>query len=315
MRAMLKVVGIDALPVSIYSGDPNYVRADWPSPQQFNHCIIAVKVSDETHAATIIQHAKLGRLLIFDPTAEETPVGDLPFYLQGSLALLDSKDADALVQMPITPMDMNLSERSVDLQLDGEGSLTGAIELRAKGQSAAGLRSEFRALSRPGYNTLVERWLATGATGSRVSKVEPLDEAAQGRFGLNISFAAPGYAQLMQNRLLVFKPAIVERGEWLSLNDLKRSQPVVLTSSSYSETVRVKLPDGFEVDELPDPVKLDTAFGIYNTSYDVKDGQLTFKRSLIQRAMTVPVEQYAAVRSFFEKMRAAEQAPVVLARK
>ena len=315
MRAMLKVVGIDALPVSIYSGDPNYVRSDWPSPQQFNHCIIAVKVSDETHAATIIQHAKLGRLLIFDPTAEETPVGDLPFYLQGSLALLDSKDADALVQMPITPMDMNLSERSVDLQLDGEGSLTGAIELRAKGQSAAGLRSEFRALSRPGYNTLVERWLATGATGSRVSKVEPLDEAAQGRFGLNISFAAPGYAQLMQNRLLVFKPAIVERGEWLSLNDLKRSQPVVLTSSSYSETVRVKLPDGFEVDELPDPVKLDTAFGIYNTSYDVKDGQLTFKRSLIQRAMTVPVEQYAAVRSFFEKMRAAEQAPVVLARK
>ena len=43
MRAMLKVVGIVAIPVSIYSGDPNYVRASWPSPQQFNHCIIAVK--------------------------------------------------------------------------------------------------------------------------------------------------------------------------------------------------------------------------------------------------------------------------------
>src|ERR1700752_4375333 len=32
MRAMLKVVGIDAIPVSIYSGDPNYVRFDCPSP-------------------------------------------------------------------------------------------------------------------------------------------------------------------------------------------------------------------------------------------------------------------------------------------
>jgi hypothetical protein len=315
MRAMLKAVGIDALPVSIYAGDPNYVRADWPSPQQFNHCIIAVKVSDETHAATIIQHPKLGRLLIFDPTAEETPVGDLPSYLQGSLALLDSKDADALVQMPVTAPDLNQLERSADLQLDGEGSMTGAIAERARGQVAARFRTEFRRLSRPEYNTMVEHWLIGGAPSSKISKLEPVDDAAQGRFALDIAFAAPGYAQLMQNRLLVFKPAIVSQREELFLTNVKRSHPVVLTSNSYSETVRVKLPAGFDVDELPDAVKLDTAFGIYNTSYDVKDGQLTFKRSLVQHAMTIPVEQYAAVRSFFEKMRAAEEAPVVLAKK
>ena len=315
MRAMLKAVGIDALPVSIYSGDPNYVRAGWPSPQQFNHCIIAVRVSDETRAATIIQHPKLGRLLIFDPTAEETPVGDLPFYLQGSLALLDSKDADALVQMPVTAPDLNQLERTADLQLDGDGSMTGAIEERARGQVAARFRTEFRRLSRPEYNTMVEHWLISSAPGSKISKLEPVDDAAQGRFALNVAFAAPGYAQLMQNRLLVFKPAIVSRRESLSLTDAKRSHPVVLISNAYSETVRVKLPAGFDVDELPDAVALDTAFGIYKTSYDVKDGQLTFKRSLVQHAMTVPVEQYAAVRSFFEKIRAAEQAPVVLARK
>ena len=32
-------------------------------------------------------------------------------------------------------------------------------------------------------------------------------------------------------------------------------------------------------------------------------------------AANIPVEQYNSVRSFFEKIRAAEQAPVVLARK
>jgi len=49
------------------------------------------QVSDETRTPTVIEHAKFGRLLIFDPTDAETPVGDLPFYLQGSLALIDSK--------------------------------------------------------------------------------------------------------------------------------------------------------------------------------------------------------------------------------
>jgi hypothetical protein len=119
----------------------------------------------------------------------------------------------------------------------------------------------------------------------------------------------------MQNRLLVFKPAIVSRREFLSLTDSTRKQPVVLVARNFSETVRVKLPAGFEVDELPDPVKLDASFGSYNTTYAVKDGELVFTRTLAQRAGTIPVAQYQLVRSFFERIRAAEMSPVVLARK
>ena len=79
--------------------------------------------------------------------------------------------------------------------------------------------------------------------------------------------------------------------------------------------MRDKLPAGFDVDEMPDPVKLDTAFGSYATTYEVKDGQLLFTRKLVQRASTIPVEQYASIRNFFEKIRTAEQSPVVLAKR
>lgn len=65
----------------------------------------------------------------------------------------------------------------------------------------------------------------------------------------------------------------------------------------------------------PDPVKLQAAFGSYVTSYVVKDGQLEFTRKLVVRQATIPVAGYADVRSFFEKIRAAEQSPVVLVRK
>jgi hypothetical protein len=68
------------------------------------------------------------------------------------------------------------------------------------------------------------------------------------------------------------------------------------------------------VDEMPDTVKLDTSFGSYATTYEVKDGQLVFTRKLVQKAAIIPVEQCNSVRKFFEKIRA-EQAPVVLARK
>src|SRR5947208_5395185 len=147
MRAMLKVVGINAFPVSIYSGDPDYVRPEWPSPQQFNHCIVAVKVSDETRGSTIIQHARLGRLLIFDPTAEETPVGDLPSYLQGSLALIDSKECDALVKMPVSAPESNLLDRQVDATIDIAGSLSATIREDANGHWASSYRREFKSES------------------------------------------------------------------------------------------------------------------------------------------------------------------------
>jgi hypothetical protein len=119
----------------------------------------------------------------------------------------------------------------------------------------------------------------------------------------------------MQDRLLVFKPAVVSRRVAVTLTAPRRKYPIVLQSNAYSETVRVKLPVGFDVDEMPDALKIETTFGSYTTSYENKDGELVFKRRLSQRAMTIPAEQYDVVRNFFERIRAAEQAPVVLARK
>jgi transglutaminase-like putative cysteine protease len=315
MRAMLKVVGITAFPVSIYSGDPAYVRASWPSPQQFNHCIIAVKVGDQTQASTIIQHPTLGRLLIFDPTDGETPIGDLPFYLQGSLALIDSKEIKELAQMPVTPPEMNLLERQATLTLEPNGAIGGRIQEQANGQTAARYRTEFRRLTKPEYNGMVERWLSAGATAAKLSKIEPNDLAADGRFTLDVEFSAQTYGQLMQDRLLIFKPAVVSRREALSLTAADRKHPIVLRANAYSETVKVRLPAGFAVDEVPDSVKLETEFGSYVTSYEVKNDELVFKRQLSLKASTIPVAQYGVVRKFYEAIRAADNAPVVLAKK
>jgi transglutaminase-like putative cysteine protease len=314
MRAMLKVLNITSYPVGIYSGDPNFVHEEWPSPTQFNHCIIAIKVADETQAPTIITHPTLGRLLIFDATDDNTPIGDLPQPEQGSWALVCAGEDGGLVRVPVTPVESNVLERKIDAHLSADGSLAATIQENANGQWASAYRGEFRSLARPDYQKVIERWIAAGATAAKINKVEPRDDRNSGRFNLDIDFVAPSYGQLMQ-RLMIFKPTIVSRRDALALTDPKRKQPVVLTSIAYSETLHLQLPDGFGVDELPDPVKLDASFGSYTTNYEVTGSELLFTRKLVQKAGTIPVEQYNTVRTFFEKIRAAEQSPVVLARK
>ncbi|MEW6210523.1 MAG: DUF3857 domain-containing protein [Acidobacteriota bacterium] len=315
MRAMLRALGVTSYLVSIYSGDPAYVREEWPSPQQFNHCIIAIKVSDETQAATIVKHPSLGRLLIFDPTDDMTPVGDLPDHEQGSLALIIAGDQGALMRMPMTPAEMNRLDRQVEGTLNADGSIAVKLRENSSGQSAVEERRAFRGLAKPDYVKVVERWITRGVTGASITRVEPVDKMDEGRFALDVEFTASRYGQLMQGRLLVFKPALVSRHESVFLTERARRHDVVLEPYSYVEQVKVKLPDGFAVDETPDAVKVESAFGAYSTAYEVKDGQLHFRRSLIVRGGTIPANQFAMVRGFFEKMRAAEQAPVVLMKK
>ncbi|GAC1446697.1 MAG: hypothetical protein NVSMB56_07840 [Pyrinomonadaceae bacterium] len=315
MRAMLKAVKIPSYLTLIYSGDPNYVREEFASPSQFNHCIIAVKVSDATKASTVIQHPTLGRLLIFDATDENTPVGDLPIYEQGSFALVAAGDSGALMRMPVTPPEANRIERQADAELAPDGSIKANIHEQAFGQEAKTYRREFRGRPRSEYNALIERWVTRGVPVAKVSKVEPVDNHDEGRFALDVELNAVAYAQLMRDRLLVFKPAIVSRRDALTFTESKRRHSIVLHAQAYNETVRVKLPAGFEVDELPDPLKLETPFGIYITTYTVRDNQLIFTRTLTVRALTVPVEKYNDVRSFFARVRAADQSPVVLLKK
>jgi hypothetical protein len=217
--------------------------------------------------------------------------------------------------MPVTPPEANKVERHIDAILSADGSLTAKVTERTAGQSAVDFRREYRGRSKPDYLKMIERWITRGASGASVSKVEPTDNNVEGKFSLNVEFSAARYAQLMQGRLLVFKPAIVSRRETLFLTDSSRKHPVMLDSHAYTETVQVKLPEGFVVDEIPEAAKMDTSFGSYSTSYEVKDGTLQFTRNLIVRSATIPVTEYDKVKRFYSLIYAAEQAPIVLAKK
>lgn len=315
MRALLRALKIESYPIAIYSGDPTFVTARWPSPRQFNHCIIAVKVSDATQSPAIITHATLGRLLIFDATDPNTVVGDLPDHEQGSLALIIAGADGGLATMPVPPPESSMLERKIDAVIGMNGEMTGTIRERAFGQASAAFRSEVRSLSATDYQKAIEGWLTRGATGAKLISLKSKDNLDKSSFDLDIDFAAPRYGQLMQGRLLVFKPVFVGRRRDVYLTEGKRLSPVELDATALAETATFTLPAGFAVDEMPEPVSLDTAFGKYATKYEVKGDKLHFTRSLTIKRSSVPADKYDTVKSFFIKMRDAEQTPVVLIKK
>jgi hypothetical protein len=315
MRAMLKALKIEAYPVFIFSGDPTFVREEWVSPSQFNHCIIAIKLSDQTVVSSVVTHPTLGRLLIFDATDPYTLVGDLPDHEQGSFALVAAGNEGTLMRMPVVPPESNRLERSAEVTLSVTGDVSGTVRESSKGQTATYERAMLRRLSSAEYTQMIENWVTRGISGAKITKTSPKDNLEEGKFDLEVEFNAFSYAQVMQNRLMVFKPAVIGRLDRFTFSDDKRVHPYLIDSTAYSETIKINLPTGFIVDEMPEPAKFESAFGKYSVNYEVKEGYLLFTRSMTLTKSTVSPDKYDSVSKFFGRIRAAEQSPVVLVKK
>jgi hypothetical protein len=315
MRALLKAVGISSYPVSIYSGNRYYVLEDWPSPQQFNHCIIAVKVSDSIQAPAVVRYGKLGSLLIFDPTDLYARLGDIPGHEQGSLALIVAGDAGGIVRMPESAPESNRTERSLNLELLADGSIQTRIREEMSGDSAVMGRAQFRELTKDAYDKMIEAWVSGSVRGAKVSVIDFKADEVSGRSTLDVDFAAARYGQLMQGRLLVINPTIVSRRNSVELTEPTRKLPVVIESGAFEEKLQLKLPAGFVVDEMPEPIDLKTAFGTYRAECISKEGSLLYRRSLVLQNAVLPSGQYEEIRKFFVSIRDFEQSPVVLLKK
>ncbi len=310
MRTMLREAGIESFPVPIYSGDRHYVRPDWPSPQQFNHAIIGIRVSEDVEAPAVGEYTELGRLLFFDPTHPYVQLGYLPDDHQDSWALVLAGEQGDLVRMPTAESELNRVDRDVEINLNMAGSIQVSVREISRGQAAAEERRRYRSQNHQEYKQTVEKWISRGASGSTVSRVDVNDDP-KGNFELEVEFTAPSYGQNINNVLLIFRPAVVASRSPV-FSEESRDLPIEVAPQAYRETVRVRFPSRAVVDEHPDPVDIEADFGTFRASWEPARGELVFRRELELEAAVIPASEYRTVQEFFKYVADSQAATVVL---
>jgi hypothetical protein len=158
----------------------------------------------------------------------------------------------------------------------------------------------------------LERRLARSLGAVQIVAVTPVDAPNESRFGLRLAYNTQHFGQLMQSRLLVLRPgsALARAGYFFPATP--RRWPIELRAEVGRHSVRVKLPAGFHIDELPAPVHLESPYGKYDATWKPTADEVLLEESLEVRSVTAPAAAYAAVRNFFEHVYGAEQSPVVL---
>src|SRR3954464_5738600 len=199
LDAMLREIGVDSYLLLTHT-TRDVVTSDFAA-MQFNHEIIAIRLPESLQtdeAVAVIQHPKLGRLLLFDPTSSLTPIGLLPGYLQGGRGLLVADHGGELISFPELPPPSNLLRRTAKFRLSEDGSLSGEVEEVRTGDHANRKRHELLELAAPERSKSVTDFLSAFLQDFTVKdlKLEHLDDFDQ-QLLIHYTFEAPHYAQNM----------------------------------------------------------------------------------------------------------------------
>jgi hypothetical protein len=81
-----------------------------------------------------------------------------------------------------------------------------------------------------------------------------------------------------------------------------------------TDSFDIQLPDGYTVDELPDPVKEDVGFASYQSSTVLTGRTLHYTRTFTVRKVELPASKYADLQRFVSLIAADEDSRVVLKR-
>ena len=318
MSAMLREIGIENYYVVINS-ERGSVTPQTPAHMGgFDHVIIAIKlpanVTDSSLVATMV-HPKLGKLLFFDPTDEMTPFGQLYGPLQANYGLLVAPDGGELIELPQLPPASNGISRTAKLSLSPTGTLSGDVNEVRVGDRASAQRWALRTVTKDAdrikpIEALLSQSLTTfQITKATIGNLQLTDKA----FLYDYSLVAQNYAKTAGNLLLVRPRVLGSRASDLLETKEARKYPVEFEGPSRdTDTFEIKLPQGYEVDDLPPPVNADYSFASYHSKAEVDGNTLRYTRTFEVKELSVPLSKVDDLKKLYRIIANDERNTAVL---
>jgi hypothetical protein len=315
LSSMLAQIGVKSYYVLVNT-ERGIVNEKSPPMAYFDHMIIAISLPEASYSKGMpgmYQHPKLGRLLIFDPTNEFVPFGQIPPYEQANYGLLVGDQGGELIPLPLSPPEANGVTRNAKMKLLSDGTLQGEIEERYTGFNAYLGRSFLQHESENDRKKIMERLVANSLGNFQLGKYELVNaNDIDQDLIIKFNFSAAHYAKNAGSMLLV-RPRVLGElaGPWDS-NKPRHYAYDFRAPFLDRDSIEISLPEGFKVDELPDPAKAMFPFAEYVSKTESAEGVLKYTREYKQTATQVSMEQMDQLKKFFGQINLDEKNMAVL---
>jgi hypothetical protein len=318
LSAMLSELGVQSYYIIINSERGAVTPGLPPQIGIFDHVILAIKLPDglsDPLLVAFVDHPKLGKLLVFDPTDEMTPFGQLRGALQANYGLFVTPAGGDLLELPQLPATLNQTNRVAKLKLDAHGTLSGDVQEVLKGDPAVYQRYVLQAASKETDKIKpIETILAHSLGTFQITKASIGNLAQTGLpFIYNYSLVAENYGKTAGDLLLV-RPRVLgyESRDLLETKEPRKYAVEFAGPFRDTDSFEIDLPAGYTVDDLPPPVNADYSFASYHSKAEVLGKTLKYTRTFEIKELSVPVSKAEELKKFYRVIGNDERNTAVL---
>lgn len=301
MVAMLKEVGIRGFYTTIMAGsnEPEVV-VDFPS-HQANHVIVAVPNGNDT--------------LWMECTSQTNPFGYMGKFTGDRFALMITENGGKLVRTPSYSAEQNLQSRTAQVEVDIAGNASAKVVTTYRGIQYENGGLNFHVTDKMEEQ---KKWIHNNTdipsfNVDAFSMSEVKNKIPSAVVKLNLSLNR--YASVSGKRIFI-SPNLMNKTSFIPEKMTERKNDVVLHSNYLDlDTIVFHFPENLYPEFLPQPSKIISRFGEYETKYEFNEGKLVYIRKMKVWKGSFPKESYPELVEFYKKVNKADNIKLVFLNK
>ena len=256
---LLHAMGVEAYPALIHLGSDDRIDAEFPSPYQFNHVVVAVAADGVAAPGDPVS----GGFLFVDATQDGSSIRWLQPAAQDQDALVVRNAGSLLVR---TPIRQEIEGGRIDARftLTPQGDAEGEASFEVSGDAGSSFASAFAGSGASDIEPAVRQVFAQLLPGAQLSEVRwTISEADVPSVTLSARVHLAALAQSSGESRSVSLPPMSGTPGLAVLQD--RDSPVVLSPKSNHFSWRIEIPKGWCTPQ-PATVEVGNAVGTFRQS-------------------------------------------------
>ncbi len=297
-KALLNIVDINSFYTLVKAGaDTSPIMDDFPS-NQFNHVILCVPVENDT--------------LWLECTSQTIPFGYLGDFTDDREVLLVTPEGGKITHTTTYTGKTNQLQRKGNVEIYESGDATADINTVYKGIQYETIGNiidrDFGSQKKALYNRIDIPSFEIKSFSLQVEKKQiPTGEE---NFNLQLS----KYATISGKRIF-FIPNVLNRNSYIP-KKLEKREHDIMVKMAYEDcdSIFFKIPEGYEIEYLPEDISIRNEFGRYSIELKVINNEILYIRNHTMNHGRYPKESYTAFREFLKEISGYDKKKVILSK-
>jgi len=262
----------------------------------------------------IVQVKLNGKDIYCDPGSRFAPFGLLPWYETDVPGLRIDKQGASWIKTPLPASSESRIERNADVKLMDTGDLEGKLTLTYTGLEAMVRREDEREEDEAAHKKYLEERIKAYVPAATEVELTNHPDWSNPAAPLTAEFdlKVPGWASAAGRRVLV-PVGLFGATEKRVFEHADRLHPIYVEFPFQTiDNINLTFPAGWQVSNLPSPLKQDGHIITYSMKADNESGKLHVTRSLDVNFVMLQTQYYPALRNFLQQVKTSDEQQVVL---